>query len=71
MTTYLGTRTGYVYHMLMIFRTRIIAEAHGSKYSIYPVSTKMYHEHKYIYLWDDIKKEIEEYVAKILIVNML
>ena len=37
-------------------QTRIIAEAHGSKYSIHPGSTKMYHEFKQIYWWDSMKK---------------
>ena len=31
------------------WRTRIIAEAHGSRYSIYPGSTKMYHDLNNIY----------------------
>ena len=30
-------------------RTRIMAEAHGSRYSIHPGSTKMYHDFKKIY----------------------
>ena len=45
-------------------RTRIIAEAHGSRYSIHPGSTKMYHDLKQNYWWDDMKKDITEYVAK-------
>ena len=45
-------------------RTRIIAEAHGSRYSVHPGSTKMYHDLKQIYWWDGMKKDIAEYVAK-------
>ena len=45
-------------------RTMIIAEAHGSRYSIHPGSTKMYHDLKQIYWWDGMKKDIAEYVAK-------
>ena len=30
-------------------RTRIISEAHGSRYSIHPRSTMMYHDHTQIY----------------------
>ena len=45
-------------------RTMIIAEAHGSRYSIHPGSTKMYHDIKQIYCWDGMKKDIAEYVAK-------
>ena len=45
-------------------QTRIIAEAHGSKNSIHPGSTKMYHDLKQIYWWDGMKNDIKEYVAK-------
>ena len=33
--------------------TRIVAEAHGSRYSIHPGFTKMYHDLKQSYWWDD------------------
>ena len=46
------------------FQTKIIAETHGSKYSIHLGSTKMYLYIKQIYLWDGMKKDIEDYVAK-------
>ena len=35
------------------FWTRIIAAAHSSRYSIHPSSTKMYHDLKQSYWWDD------------------
>ena len=44
--------------------TSIVEEAHGSRYSIHPGSTKMYHDLKQIYWWDGMKKDIAEYVAK-------
>ena len=44
--------------------TRIVAEAHGSRYSIHPGSTKMYHDLKQNYWWDGMKKDIAEDVAK-------
>ena len=44
--------------------TKIIEEAHGSTYSIHPGSTKMYPYLKKIYWWDDMNKDIAEYVAK-------
>ena len=44
-------------------RTRVVAEAHGSRYSIHPGSTKMYHDLKQIYWWDGMK-DIAKYVAK-------
>ena len=40
-----------------------MAEAHGSRYSIHPGSTKMYHDLKLIYWWDGMKNNIAEYVA--------
>ena len=39
-------------------QTRILAEAHGSKYSIHQGSTKIYHDLKQIYWWDFMKKDI-------------
>ena len=64
MTLYLGTRTGCVYQMWIICGTRIIVEAHGSRYSTHQRSTMMYHDLTQIYWWDGMKKGIEDYVAK-------
>ena len=44
-------------------KSRNVAEAHRSRYSIYPCSTKMYHDLNQIYWWDDMKKDIVEYVS--------
>lgn len=38
-------------------------ETHCSYYSIIPGSTKMYHDWKEVYWWNDMKKDIAEYVA--------
>ena len=38
-------------------RTKIVAKAYGSRYSIHPGSTKMYHDLKNIYWWDCMKKD--------------
>ena len=46
--------------------TKMVAEARGSRYSIHPGSTKMYHQLKQIYWWDGMKKEIVEYVSRCL-----
>ena len=43
--------------------TRIVTEVHGSRYSIHPGSTKMYHDLKQTYWWDGMKKDIAEFVA--------
>ncbi|XP_069144454.1 uncharacterized protein [Solanum lycopersicum] len=50
--------------VLMELKDLIIEEAHGSTYSIHPGSTKMYPYLKKIYWWDDMNKDIAEYVAK-------
>ena len=45
-------------------RDRIMSEAHYSWYSIHPGSTKMYHDIKDMYWWNDMKKNIAEFVAQ-------
>ena len=45
-------------------RDRILEEAHGSRYSIHPGSTKMYHYLREIYWWEGMKKDIAEFVTK-------
>ena len=44
----------------------ILEEAHGSHYSIHPGSTKMYHDLREIYMWEGLKRDIEEFIAKCL-----
>ena len=45
-------------------RNRILEEAHRSRYSIHPGSTKMYRDLREIYWWKGLKRYIEEFVAK-------
>jgi hypothetical protein len=45
-------------------RNQIIAEAHSSKLSIHPGSSKMYQDLKPYYWWTKIKKEIAAYVTR-------
>jgi hypothetical protein len=45
-------------------RHQILDEAHLSRYSIHPISTKMYHDLKQHYWWIKMKIEIAGYVAK-------
>ncbi|XP_070002554.1 uncharacterized protein [Nicotiana sylvestris] len=45
-------------------RERIMAEAHISRYSMHPGSTKMYHDLKEIYCWNNMKKDVANFVAK-------
>ncbi|WMV54125.1 hypothetical protein MTR67_047510, partial [Solanum verrucosum] len=42
---------------------QIMEEAHHSRYSIHPGSTKMYHDIKEIYWWHIMKKDVAEFVA--------
>jgi len=45
-------------------REKIMNEIHQSRYSIHPGSTKMYHDVKEQYWWDNMKKSIAEFVAQ-------
>ncbi|XP_070029986.1 uncharacterized protein [Nicotiana sylvestris] len=45
-------------------RERIMSEAHNSRYSIHPDSIKMYHDLKEVYWWNDMKKNIIDFVPK-------
>ena len=43
---------------------KLLAESHGSRYSIHPGVTKMYRDLKRIYWWPGMKKDIAEFVSK-------
>nr|XP_009795414.1 PREDICTED: uncharacterized protein LOC104242113 [Nicotiana sylvestris] len=45
-------------------RGRIMVEAYTSKYSVHPGSTKMYHDLKGIYWWNNMKKDVADFLAK-------
>jgi len=45
-------------------RNQILDEAHSSKLSIHPGSSKMYQDLKTHFLWTKMKKEIAAYVAR-------
>ena len=45
-------------------RNQILEEANGSRYSIHPGSTKMYHDIREVFLLEGLKKGITEFVAK-------
>ena len=45
-------------------RLNITAEDYGSRYSIHPGSTKMYHDLKEIYWWKGMKQDISQFVEE-------
>ena len=45
----------------------ILEEAHKSRFSIHPGSTKMYHDLKRNYWWPNMKTEIAEFIARCLV----
>jgi hypothetical protein len=45
-------------------KKRILDEAHLSKFSMHPRSTKMYHDLKPLYWWTRMKREIARYVSE-------
>nr|GFA13409.1 putative reverse transcriptase domain-containing protein [Tanacetum cinerariifolium] len=47
-------------------RTLIMHESHKSKYSVHPVSNKMYQDMKLLYWWPNMKAGITTYVSKCL-----
>ena len=44
----------------------ILEEAHFAAYSMHPGATKMYHSIRDLYWWDELKKDVADYVAKCL-----
>nr|XP_009783425.1 PREDICTED: uncharacterized protein LOC104232029 [Nicotiana sylvestris] len=47
-------------------RHAIFEEAHNSKYTIYPGSTKKYHDLKQFYWWEGTKKDVANFVSSCL-----
>ncbi|XXG80254.1 hypothetical protein AAC387_Pa09g1169 [Persea americana] len=47
-------------------KDEILADAHHSRYSIHPGSTKMYQNLRSYYWWNNMKKEIAGYVSRCL-----
>ena len=45
-------------------RNWVLEEAHGARYSIHPGSTNMYHDLREVFLWERLKGDIAEFVAK-------
>ena len=41
-----------------------MTEAHASRYSVHPGSTKMYHDLKKVYWWNDMKRNVADFVAR-------
>ena len=51
-------------------RQQILAEAHNSRYSIHPGATKMYRDLREVYWWNDMKRDIEDFLSKSPISSM-
>ncbi|XP_073056935.1 uncharacterized protein [Primulina eburnea] len=47
-------------------REEVMAEAHKSRFSVHPGSTKMYRDLKNNYLWNGMKRDVAVFVAKCL-----
>jgi len=47
-------------------RRVILEEAHNSRYTMHPGSTKMYHDLKQLYWWEGMKKDIANFVSSCL-----
>jgi hypothetical protein len=47
-----------------VLKKKILDEAHTSKYSIHPGSTKMYHDMRGQFLWTRMKHETTRYVSE-------
>jgi hypothetical protein len=45
-----------------VLKKKILDEVHTSRYSIYPRSTKMYHDVRQQFLWTRMKREVARYV---------
>ncbi|XP_070056477.1 uncharacterized protein [Nicotiana tomentosiformis] len=43
---------------------RIMIEAHASRYSVHPGSTKMHHDLKEVYWWNDMKRNVVDSMAR-------
>ncbi|XP_070054285.1 uncharacterized protein [Nicotiana tomentosiformis] len=45
-------------------RERIMTEVHTSRYSVQPGAMNMYHDLKEVYWWNDMKRNVEDFVAR-------
>jgi len=45
-------------------REKIMNEAHSSTYFMHPGSTKIYHDLKEVYWWNDMKRNVADFVAR-------
>jgi hypothetical protein len=61
---YYGLKADWWFLKIRISRKKILDEAHLSKFSMHPGSTKMYHDPKPLYWWTRMKREIAQYVSE-------
>ncbi|KAA0035721.1 ty3-gypsy retrotransposon protein [Cucumis melo var. makuwa] len=48
-------------------KTELLSEAHSSRFSMHPGSTKMHQDLKRVYWWRNMKREVAEFVSKCLV----
>src|SRR5215470_12911731 len=48
-------------------RRIILEEAHSSRYTVHPGSTKMYQDLKQLYWWEGMKRDIGDFVSRCLV----
>ena len=48
-------------------RVRILTNAHESRYTVHPSLTKMYHDLKEIYWWNNMKRDMLNFMAKCMV----
>ena len=48
-------------------KREIMEEAHKSAYTVHPGSTKMYRDLREVYWWNNMKREIADFVSRCLI----
>jgi hypothetical protein len=49
-----------------VLKKEILTEAHGSRYTIHPGGTKMFKDLQRYYWWNDMKREVAEFVSRCL-----
>ena len=49
-----------------MIKKEILKEAHCSRYTVHPGNNKMYRDLKQKYCWDNMKREVAQYISRCL-----